>query len=122
MQSLFFVAAILVIHAQHMPASVQENSTPSILLQRPGHNEHEPQLLLPSVLSPKHDGGDASLGAALSTLVTRELTQCMLVVIADRDYLDSTALHSLTRLPNQKQVCENKLGCVCIGDCSSGVV
>ncbi|XP_050718972.1 uncharacterized protein LOC126999888 isoform X2 [Eriocheir sinensis] len=104
MLSLFLVAAILALHAQHAPASVQKASTSSILSQRPGQSDQDPQPLLPSVLSPKHDGGGASLVTALSTLVTRELTYCKLAVFADRDYLASTALHALARLPNQKQV------------------
>lgn len=107
MLTLFLVAVSLTFHAHHPPNNPQEPFSPSVMLRRPSRSEQAPHTLIPSGLSPNFYGESPSLVAALSTLVTRELAHCRLVVAADHDYFASTVVHSLALLPNQKQVCEN---------------
>lgn len=121
MKETWRVATLLMLQWLEVTATVsvvsaQRLSSPSVLPTLHTHVGQTRHAL--HYLGMKHnlDHEDASLSAALQTLVTRHLAHCSLVITADRAYLSSLTLHTLGRLPNQKQVSyhvENLLGHLC---------
>lgn len=103
------VTATIILHDPASPAAgtIVTNgraATPSLLPMPATHTGQAPHALHLGHLDANHDEWDASLSAALTTLIAWQLSQCSLVVAADTDYLASTILQTLAHLPNQKQV------------------
>lgn len=87
-------------------SSNRSSGTPSLLSHERGRGKN-------MLSSGQHWRGtveeeDESLAAMMRTLVSRELRDCSLVLVADGGYIGSSTFRDLVHLPNPKQVSETE--------------